>query len=160
MAASKRAQEIFEDLAGSNPDAFLPDLARSLNNLGTRYFAMRRHGQALTAAQRANEIYEDLARSNPDAYLPDLAQSFMTLGFVHQEVRHWGEAQRCFYQGIVKLKEPFLQYPSAFSGFMDGLIGDYAAFCETIEKTPDMELIGPLLKKLEQLKLLEAPEEE
>ena len=66
-------------LAEANPDAYLPDLAMSLNNLAIRLGELGQRQAALAPAQQAVETYRALAGANPDAYLPDLAMSLNNL---------------------------------------------------------------------------------
>ncbi|MFP2935041.1 tetratricopeptide repeat protein, partial [Pyxidicoccus sp. 3LG] len=66
--------------AARNPDAFQPDLASSLNNLGTMLRDLGRREEALTATEEAVQIYRGLAARNPDAFQPDLAMSLNNLG--------------------------------------------------------------------------------
>jgi tetratricopeptide (TPR) repeat protein len=61
------------------PDAFLPDLARSLNNLATSLADVGRRTAALAAADEAVAISRRLAETARDAFLPDLAMSLSTL---------------------------------------------------------------------------------
>ncbi|MEV6710270.1 tetratricopeptide repeat protein, partial [Micromonospora wenchangensis] len=63
-----------------NPDAYLPNLATSLNNLGNHLADLGRPEQALTPAEEAVRIRRHLAETNPDAYLPNLATSLNNLG--------------------------------------------------------------------------------
>ena len=58
-------------LAGARPDAFLPDLAMALNNLGLLADLGRRE-EALAAIQEAVTIRRGWP-ARPDAFLPDLA---------------------------------------------------------------------------------------
>jgi hypothetical protein len=66
-------------LAEANPDAYLPDLAMSLNNLANQLAEIGQRQAALAPAQEAAELYRALAEANPDAYLPDLAGSLNNL---------------------------------------------------------------------------------
>ena len=68
-----------ERQAQANPDAHLPDLAMSLNNLSVRLGEAGRRAEGLAASERAVQVYERLAEANPDAYLPDLAASLNNL---------------------------------------------------------------------------------
>ncbi|MEU6797025.1 tetratricopeptide repeat protein [Nonomuraea wenchangensis] len=70
---------LFDSLTEANPDAYLPDLAASLNNLAIRLGEAGRREEGLRTTQRATEAYEHLAEANPDAYLPDLAMSLNNL---------------------------------------------------------------------------------
>jgi hypothetical protein len=49
LAATQEAADLYRDLAQQNPQAFLPDLAMSLNNLGNRLSALGRREEALAA---------------------------------------------------------------------------------------------------------------
>ncbi|WP_366851062.1 tetratricopeptide repeat protein [Methanothrix sp.] len=80
LASAQEAVEIHRKLARSNPAAFLPDLATSLNNLGNRLSALGRQKEAMASAQEAVDIHRHLAQSNPSAFLPDLATSLNNLG--------------------------------------------------------------------------------
>jgi tetratricopeptide (TPR) repeat protein len=69
------------NLAGSvnNRDAYLPNLAASVNNLALRLGESGRRGEGLTAAQEAVALRRELVESHRDAYLPDLATSVNNL---------------------------------------------------------------------------------
>ncbi|MBB4752791.1 tetratricopeptide repeat protein [Actinoplanes lobatus] len=80
LARAEEATVIYRRLAEANPDACLPDLAMSLNNLGNRLSELGLREQALARAEEATVIYRRLAEANPDACLPDLAMSLNNLG--------------------------------------------------------------------------------
>ncbi|MFC9118161.1 tetratricopeptide repeat protein, partial [Streptomyces sp. NPDC057092] len=69
----------YRTFAEANPDAYLPDLAESLNHLAVRLSEVGRREEALTAIQEAVDIRRALAEANPDAHLPDLAASLNNL---------------------------------------------------------------------------------
>ena len=71
LVPAQEAVDIRRQLAQSNPEAFLPDLAMSLNNLGNRLSDLGRRDDALVPAQEAVDIRRQLAQSNPEAFLPD-----------------------------------------------------------------------------------------
>jgi hypothetical protein len=56
-----------ESTCAARPDAFLPDLAMSLNNLGNRLSGLGRREEALAAAQEAVDIRRRLVQTRPDA---------------------------------------------------------------------------------------------
>ncbi len=64
-----------EARAEARPDAFLPDLAMSLNNQSNRLAGLGRREEALAAIEQATGIYRQLAEARPDAFLPDLAMA-------------------------------------------------------------------------------------
>jgi tetratricopeptide (TPR) repeat protein len=80
VQAGARGVAPLRQLAATNPDAWLPDLARSLNNLGVRLSELGRRQEALAPTEEAVTIYRRLAASNPEAWLPDLAGSLNNLG--------------------------------------------------------------------------------
>ncbi|SNB61500.1 Tetratricopeptide repeat-containing protein, partial [Thermoflexus hugenholtzii JAD2] len=53
-----------------HPQAFLPNLALSLHNLGAGLSELGRREEALTATQEAVELYRQLAVQHPQAFLP------------------------------------------------------------------------------------------
>ena len=63
IAGSRR--HLSKALAKDRPDAFLPDLAMSLNNLGIRLSNLGRREDALKASQEAVDIYRALAKDRP-----------------------------------------------------------------------------------------------
>jgi len=79
LAAIEQATGIYRQLAEARPDAFLPDLAMSLNNQSGRLADLGRREEALAAIEQATGIYRQLAEARPDAYLPNLATSLRNL---------------------------------------------------------------------------------
>ena len=75
LTAIDEAVAIRRQLAAARPDAFLPDLAMSLNNQSGRLSELGRREDALTASDEAVGVYRQLAAARPDAFLPDLAAS-------------------------------------------------------------------------------------
>ena len=73
LAASEEAVAIYRELAAARPDAFRPDLARSLNSLSADLSGLGRAEDALAASEEAAGIYRELAAARPDAFRPDLA---------------------------------------------------------------------------------------
>src|SRR5262249_15438124 len=80
LAATREAAELYRQLVTRNSDAFQPDLAMSLNNLGEMLSDLGQREAALTATREAVELRRQLAARNPDAFQPDLAGSLNNLG--------------------------------------------------------------------------------
>jgi len=68
IAASLRAVEIYARLAGTNPDAFEPDLARSYGALGNTYLIFDEHKKSATAFRRGISTLKRLFLLNPEAF--------------------------------------------------------------------------------------------
>ncbi|MER5966377.1 tetratricopeptide repeat protein [Streptomyces sp. NPDC002057] len=58
-----------------NPDAYLPDLATSLNNLSVALGKVGRRAEALAAAEEATRIRRALAEATPERFDADLRRS-------------------------------------------------------------------------------------
>ena len=112
--------------AAERPDAFLPDLAMSLNNLGNRLSDLGRREEALQAAEEAVGLYRELAAQRPDAFLPYLATSLGAKGTVLQGMGETAGAIAAFREGVQSLKPLFLRLPEAFKPLMTRLVRDYA----------------------------------
>ncbi|WP_050777811.1 tetratricopeptide repeat protein [Micromonospora sp. ATCC 39149] len=92
LTPAEEATGIYRRLAEANPDAYLPNLAASLNNLGIRLSELGRRQEALGPSQEAAGLYRRLVEVNPDAYLPDLAMSLNNLGIRLSELGRRQEA--------------------------------------------------------------------
>ena len=79
LAAIEDAVGHYRELAKVEPDAYLPDLARSLNNLSNQLSDLGRRRAALAAIEEAVAIRRRLAQVAPDAFLPDLALALNNL---------------------------------------------------------------------------------
>ncbi|ERJ68347.1 tetratricopeptide repeat protein, partial [Porphyromonas gingivalis] len=75
----QKALDIRRDLATKNPQAYNPDLAMTLNNLGVLYYQINNRKEAEQAYKEALAIRKILAENNPSAYEIDYAQT-MTFG--------------------------------------------------------------------------------
>ena len=75
LAASQEATDIYQELAVARPDAFRPELARSLTNLSIRLSSIGRREDALAAIEGAVTIRRELAARWPDAYRRELEAS-------------------------------------------------------------------------------------
>ena len=76
----KKAKTLYEkvlqelrELSKQNPEAYKPDVAMTLNNLGILFSDTNKLKQAQDYYEEALEIYRDLAKQNPEAYKPYVA---------------------------------------------------------------------------------------
>ncbi len=91
-AISERLVGCLRERAEAAPDAYLPDLALSLNILAIRLGEVGRRSEALAPVQEAADLHRRLAEVAPDAYLPDLALSLNNLANRLGEVGRRSEA--------------------------------------------------------------------
>ncbi|MGH3852352.1 MAG: tetratricopeptide repeat protein [Pseudonocardiaceae bacterium] len=79
----------YRDLVETDRDRYLPDLARSLHNLGSRYMDQGRHDDALPPTAQAIKYYRELAEHGPGRYQANLAAALSNLGLTLVELdRH------------------------------------------------------------------------
>ena len=104
--------------AQTNPDAHLPDLAASVNNLANRLAEAGRRAEGLAAAQEAVDLRRELAAGNRDAYLPDLATSVNNLAIHLAEAGRRAEGLAAAQEAVdlyreLAAGEPHLYGPTA-----------------------------------------------
>lgn len=75
---------IRRELASKRPDAFLADLAASLNIWCNRQSQLGQHEEALKSAQETAAIRHELASKCPEAFLTGLVTSLGRLGNILQ----------------------------------------------------------------------------
>lgn len=71
--------KVFRQLAQKNPEAYLPQVATTLNNLGILDGAQNRMNDARKEHEQALKTYRKLAQKDPEAYLPYVAMSLDNL---------------------------------------------------------------------------------
>ncbi len=94
------ARELYETLAKSNPDTFLPNVAITLNNLGVLQSYKNDYAAAVMTFNKALEIYEMLAKSNPDSYLKDVAMTLNNLGILQINKNDYAVAEINFNEAL------------------------------------------------------------
>lgn len=75
LADYQRAVELYTTLAESNPDAHLPELARTLRRQSVELAVADQWPEALDTSERAIRLYSALAEADSGTHLPDLALS-------------------------------------------------------------------------------------
>jgi tetratricopeptide (TPR) repeat protein len=116
LAAIEEAVTIRRELARARPDAFLPDLAMSLNNQSVFLSELGRREEALAAIEEAVAAYRELARTRPDAFLPDLAMSLNNQSGCLSELGRREEALAAIEEAVTIRRELARARPQVFSG--------------------------------------------
>ncbi len=151
LAAAEEATGIYRRLAAERPDAFLPDLAMSLNNLGGRLSELGRREDALAAAEEAVEIRRRLAAERPDAFLPDLAGSLNNLGNRLSELGRREDALAAAEEAVTILAPFFLKLPAAYAQWMRVMCRQYLQLSEKAGVEPDAALLAPIVEAFQKL---------
>ncbi|WP_432187698.1 tetratricopeptide repeat protein [Streptomyces sp. Tue6028] len=111
---TQRLADRYRVLAGADPDAFLPDLAASLNNLSIRLGKLGRREDALTTCEEAVTIRRRLAAARPDTVLPDLAGSLNNLSVRLGEVGRREDALTAIEEAVTIRRRLAAARPDAF----------------------------------------------
>jgi tetratricopeptide (TPR) repeat protein len=114
LTAASEALAIRRELAASRPDAFLPDLAMSLNNCGNILSKLGRGEEALAAAGEALEIYRELAASKRGTFLPYVAASQNNYGIRLSELARKEEALGSAGEALKIYRELAAKSPDSF----------------------------------------------
>ena len=114
LAAIEEAVTIRRQLAATRPDAFLPDLAMSLNNQSNRLSELGRREEALAAIEEAVTSYRQLAATRPDAFLPDLAMSLNNQSNRLSELGRREEALAAIEEAVTSYRQLAATRPDAF----------------------------------------------
>ena len=85
-------------MAKQNPEAYKPDVAAILNNLGILHKNTNDLKQAQDYYEEALEIRRELAKQNPEAYNPYVAMTLNNLVILYLELKKKGDAEKA-YQG-------------------------------------------------------------
>ena len=101
----KKAKTLYEkvlqelrELSKQNPEAYKPDVAMTLNNLGTLFSDTNKLKQAQDYYEEALEIRRELAKQNPEAYNLSVAMTLNNLVIPYLELKKKGDAEKA-YQG-------------------------------------------------------------
>lgn len=96
----EKALEIRQRLAKSNPNAYEPDVAATLNNLAFLYSNTQRLTESEKMYKQALEIYQRLALANPKAYEPNVALMQHNLAFLYSQTQRLVESEDMFKQAL------------------------------------------------------------
>ena len=108
------ALETYRSIAKSNPSAFLPDVATTLNNLAILHHAKNELEQADGEYGEALEIYRSLAKSNPLAFLPYVAAILNNLAVLHRDKNELEQPEGEYGEALEIRRSLAKSNPSAF----------------------------------------------
>jgi tetratricopeptide (TPR) repeat protein len=149
LEAAREAVNRYRTLAKSRPDAFLPDLAASLQNLGMHLSNAGDHEPALEATREAVDTYRTLAKARPDAFLPDLATELNNLGVVLSDLGQREAALEATREAVDAFRSLAKARPDAFLpdlvtsldnlGFDLSDLGQHEAALEATREATEMQ---------------------
>ena len=115
------ALKIYRSLNEVNPEAYLPDVATTLNNLALLQSDLHQYDKAEENYTEALRIYRDLAEVNPDAYRIHYAIVLGCISYMYILKREFIKAELCARDGIrVDSTQTFIYSNLALSLLMQG----------------------------------------
>jgi tetratricopeptide (TPR) repeat protein len=86
LEAFTQALDLRRKLANANRTEYLPDVARTLCDMGAVYSDIYRTDEALAKYKKALNIYKELQKKKPNAYLADEAFTLNRLGILYLDI--------------------------------------------------------------------------
>jgi CHAT domain-containing protein len=114
VEAYQQALAIYRQLAQQQPQVYEPDMAGTLNNLGTALRGLRRYEAAVEAYQQALAIYRQLAQQRPQVYEPDVAMTLNNLGNALSDLRRLEAAVEAYQQALAIYRQLAQQQPQVY----------------------------------------------
>ena len=135
----EEALQIHRELAQQNPEAYLPDVATSLNNLGNLLSDTNDLKKAQDYYEEALQIRRELAQQNPEAYLPDVAESLNNLGVLLSDTDDLKRAQDYYEEALQIRRELAQQNPEAYLPDVATSLNNLTILYLELEKKEDAE---------------------
>jgi len=91
---------LYRSLNKANPQSYLPNIARTLNNFGVLQKDKNDFNKAEKSYLEALEIYRKLAESESKNYLPDVAGTLVNLGSLRIAINKFEEAEKSYLEAF------------------------------------------------------------
>ena len=101
-------------MAAASPEAYLPDVATTLNNLGILHNDIGKHGDAEKEFEEALEKYRQLAEASPEAYLPYVATTLFNIALLYMELGNQHDALEAAQESLEIYQKMEKLSPAAF----------------------------------------------
>ncbi len=139
------------ELVGRNRVIHLPRLAEMLVAHAALLLGLGRYGKALEAAVEAVEYRRRLTDQNP-VHMAELAGALVALAQVQAGSGQDRDAATTITEALGVLSEPFLKKPESYVKPMAKVLELYLEYNQAAGLEPDMELAGPVLEKIDELR--------
>jgi len=114
----EKVLQALRELAKHNPEVCKPDVAASLNGLGSVLGKANEFDQAQSCCEEALDIYSELFEQDPEAYKPYVATVLNNLGALHQKTNDLKRAQSC-YKDVLKIYQDLSEHnPEAYKPYV------------------------------------------
>lgn len=119
--AFRKAEPLYQEtlqlcriLAAANPEAFLPYVAVTLNNLAILHYKMNAFSPALAEFEEAVKLYRSLAAANSEAFLPRVADTLNNLASLYKETEAFSPALTEFEEALKLYRSLVKANPEVF----------------------------------------------
>ena len=115
--ARRHYEEVLQalrELAKQNPEEYKPDVATTLNNLGSLLRATNDLKKAQDYYEEALQIRRELREKNPEAYKPNVATTLNNLGNLLNDTNNFKQAQDYYEEALQKRRELMEKNPETY----------------------------------------------
>jgi tetratricopeptide (TPR) repeat protein len=113
-ASITEALQIYKELAETNPQTYLPDVAMIYNNLGVLYERNNYYEDAEESYKEALLIYKKLVTTNPQTYQPDIAMIYNNLGVLYERNNYYEDAEESYKEALPIYKKLVTTNPQTY----------------------------------------------
>ena len=122
--AYEEALKIRRQLAQTNPETHLPEVANTLSDLGALHSDQNRLEQARNVYEEALKIRRDLARNDRETYLPEVAMTLSKLAVLHSGENRMEEACDAHEEALKCYRELAQSNPGAYLPHVAGTLNN------------------------------------
>ena len=119
--ARRHYEEVLQalrELAKQNPEAYKPDVATTLNNLGNLLRNTNDLKQAQDYYEEALQIRRELREKNPEAYKPNVATTLNNLGNLLSNTNNLKQAKDYYEEALQIRRELMEKNPEAYKPYV------------------------------------------
>jgi len=106
---------LYRNMATSNPDAYIPHVAKTLNSLAILHRKNNDYEKAEAEFNEALQLRRALAVTNPDAYNPDVAMTLNNLAILHRNNNEYEKAEAEYSEALQLYRTLAADNPVAYN---------------------------------------------
>ena len=137
----ERALEICRRISSTNPQAYEPDLAGTLNNLASMYNDTQRFDESETLYKEALEIRRRLSAIDPQTYEPDLAWTLNVLAVLYKATLRLEESDTLYKESLEIYRRLSTNNPHAYNPKLARSLTGLASLHEATQRYEESEAL-------------------
>ena len=130
---------LYRQLAEASPEAYLPYVAMTLNDLGNLHSDTGKHDDAEKEYGEALDTYRQLAEAIPKAYLPEVAETLNNLGNLHSDTGKHDDAEKEYDEALDTYRQLAEVSPEAYLPCVAGTLNNLGALHSDTGEHDDAE---------------------